>query len=266
MRAVTVGKRYQVASRPHASSSAAATSPPCTSPGPAWWRSSNEDRASYVSAPRQRPAAAARRGPDSPCRGMRRYSTARRGDVGARAESSPGARKVRGSVPILAIQRRPPRSWCARKKFSEPAVAIAAEARARARARPLRRSGRSGRRCLRPRSPSARATARVRERRTAADRRDLEAREPDRECSPPSTRRADPCAIELVPIMPRSWPVAANTAATAEAGVNATDCIPDATAPCVPAHESSSRSSTVVRSTRRTASSVSVASAITVLP
>jgi hypothetical protein len=66
--------------------------------------------------------------------------------------------------------------------------------------------------------------------------------------------------------MPRSWPVQAKTAATAEAGVNATDCIPDATAPCVPAQERSSRSSTVVRRTRRTVSSSSVTSAITVLP
>ena len=40
--AVTVGKRYQVASRPHASSSAAETRPPWTRPGPPWWRSSNE--------------------------------------------------------------------------------------------------------------------------------------------------------------------------------------------------------------------------------
>ena len=55
-------------------------------------------------------------------------------------------------------------------------------------------------------------------------------------------------------------------AATAEAGVNATDCIPDATAPCVPAQASSSRSATVVRSTRSIADSVSVASAITVYP
>ena len=39
--------------------------------------------------------------------------------------------------------------------------------------------------------------------------------------------------------MPRSWPVAAKTAAIAVAGVNATDCIPEATAPCVPAQESS---------------------------
>src|SRR5438067_411927 len=45
-----------------------------------------------------------------------------------------------------------------------------------------------------------------------------------------------------------------------------TDCIPDATAPCVPAHESSSRSSTVGLNTRRTAFSESVHSANTVLP
>ena len=70
-------------------------------------------------------------------------------------------------------------------------------------------------------------------------------------CRPPSTRRPVPCAIELVPTMPRSWPVAAKTAAIADAGVNATDCMPDATAPCVPAHESASRSAAVVRSTRR---------------
>src|SRR5207245_1928536 len=81
---------------------------------------------------------------------------------------------------------------------------------------------------------------------------------------PPSTRRPVPCAIELVPTMPRSCPVAAKIAAIAEAGVNATDCMPDATAPCVPANERSRRSSTVVRSTRRTVSSVSVASARTV--
>jgi hypothetical protein len=66
--------------------------------------------------------------------------------------------------------------------------------------------------------------------------------------------------------MPRSCPVAAKIAAIADAGVNATDCMPEATAPAVPAHESSSRSSIVVRSTRRTASSLNVASAITVLP
>ena len=66
--------------------------------------------------------------------------------------------------------------------------------------------------------------------------------------------------------MPMSWPVAVNMAAIAVAGVNATDCIPDATAPCVPTKASSSRSSSDVFSTRRTASSVSVASAMTVLP
>ena len=44
--------------------------------------------------------------------------------------------------------------------------------------------------------------------------------------------------------MPRSRPVALKIAAIAVAGVNATDCMPDATAPCVPAHDSSSRSST----------------------
>ena len=60
---------------------------------------------------------------------------------------------------------------------------------------------------------------------------------------PPSTRRPVPCAIELVPTMPMSWPVAVKTAAIADAGVNATDCMPDATAPCVPAHASASRSS-----------------------
>jgi len=48
--------------------------------------------------------------------------------------------------------------------------------------------------------------------------------------------------------------------------VNATDCMPDATAPCVPTHASASRSSAVLRRTRRIASSVSVVSAITVLP
>ena len=85
-------------------------------------------------------------------------------------------------------------------------------------------------------------------------------------CRPPSTVRSVPWVIELVPTMPRSWPVAANTAAIADAGVNATDCIPDAIAPCVPAHARSARSSAVVRSTRRIASSVSVVSAITVLP
>ena len=48
--------------------------------------------------------------------------------------------------------------------------------------------------------------------------------------------------------------------------MNATDCMPDAIAPFDPAHARSTRSSAVVRSTRRIASSVSVASAITVLP
>ena len=66
--------------------------------------------------------------------------------------------------------------------------------------------------------------------------------------------------------MPRSWPVAAKIAAIAEAGVKATDCIPEATAPWVPAQARSRRSSALVRSTRRIASSVSVASASTVLP
>ena len=66
--------------------------------------------------------------------------------------------------------------------------------------------------------------------------------------------------------MPRSCPVAAKIAAIADAGVNATDCMPDATAPCVPAHDSASRSAAVVRRTRPIASSVSVTSAITVLP
>ena len=66
--------------------------------------------------------------------------------------------------------------------------------------------------------------------------------------------------------MPMSWPVAVKIAAIAVAGVKATDCMPDATAPCVPTKASSTRSSIVVLSTRRTASSVSVASAMTVLP
>jgi hypothetical protein len=60
--------------------------------------------------------------------------------------------------------------------------------------------------------------------------------------------------------------VAAKTAATAEAGVNATDCIPLATDPCVPAQESASRSSAVVCRTRRMLSSDRNASAITVFP
>ncbi len=34
--------------------------------------------------------------------------------------------------------------------------------------------------------------------------------------------------------MPMSWPVAVKSAAIAVAGVKATDCIPEATAPCVP--------------------------------
>ncbi len=83
---------------------------------------------------------------------------------------------------------------------------------------------------------------------------------------PPSTRRAVPCAIEEVPTIPRSWPVAANTAAIAVAGVKATDCIPEATAPWVPAHESASRSAAVVCRTRSIRSSGTIASAITVLP
>ena len=85
-------------------------------------------------------------------------------------------------------------------------------------------------------------------------------------CRPPSTRRAVPCAIDEVPTIPRSWPVAANTAAIAVAGVNATDCMPEATAPCVPAHESASRSAAVVCSTRSMRSSGMKASAITVFP
>ena len=60
--------------------------------------------------------------------------------------------------------------------------------------------------------------------------------------------------------------MAAKIAAIADAGVKATDCMPEATAPCVPIQASASRSSAVVRSTRRIASSVSVVSAITVLP
>src|SRR5438876_320205 len=63
-----------------------------------------------------------------------------------------------------------------------------------------------------------------------------------------------------------SHPPLAKTAAIAVAGVNATDCIPEAIAPCVPAQASSCRSSSLVRSTRRTASSVSVVSASTVFP
>ena len=66
--------------------------------------------------------------------------------------------------------------------------------------------------------------------------------------------------------MPRSCPVAAKTAAIALAGVNATDCMPEATAPCVPAQESASRSDAVVCSTRPIRSSGTNASAITVLP
>ena len=75
-----------------------------------------------------------------------------------------------------------------------------------------------------------------------------------------------PWAIDEVPTIPRSWPVAAKTAAIAVAGVKATDCIPEATAPWVPAHESASRSAAVVWSTRSIRSSGMNASAITVLP
>lgn len=40
------------------------------------------------------------------------------------------ARAARDQTPLRTrpVQRRPPRSWCARKKFSDPAVAIADEA------------------------------------------------------------------------------------------------------------------------------------------
>src|SRR5207244_8512375 len=51
IRAVTAGKRYQVARRPHASSSAAATRPPWTIPGAAWLCSSKWMYASYSSIP-----------------------------------------------------------------------------------------------------------------------------------------------------------------------------------------------------------------------
>ena len=44
--AVTAGKRCQVARRPQASSRAAATRPPWTIPGPAWWWSPNVSTAS----------------------------------------------------------------------------------------------------------------------------------------------------------------------------------------------------------------------------
>ena len=60
--------------------------------------------------------------------------------------------------------------------------------------------------------------------------------------------------------------MAAKTAAIAVAGVKATDCMPEATAPCVPAQESASRSPAVVCSTRSMRSSGMTASAITVLP
>src|SRR4029453_6755716 len=50
-RAVTEGNRYQVASRPQASSSAAATRPPWAKPGPAWCSSRNENVASYSVSP-----------------------------------------------------------------------------------------------------------------------------------------------------------------------------------------------------------------------
>ena len=46
IRAVTVGKRCQVARRPQASSSAAPTTPPWTIPGAAWCPSANEKVAS----------------------------------------------------------------------------------------------------------------------------------------------------------------------------------------------------------------------------
>src|SRR5262249_55956068 len=51
-RPVTVGKRYQVASRPQASSRAAATRPPWTSPGPAWCWAVNSSRTRTRSGPR----------------------------------------------------------------------------------------------------------------------------------------------------------------------------------------------------------------------
>src|SRR6478735_10732402 len=54
MRAVTDGNAYQVARRPTASSSAAATSPPWAMPGPPWWRSSNWKYASYSDSPSAR--------------------------------------------------------------------------------------------------------------------------------------------------------------------------------------------------------------------
>ena len=139
--------------------------------------------------------------------------------------------------------------------------------RSRARARRRRRSGRSGAPCRCRSSRAARARRARKEGGAAADGPDLETGKRIAACRPPSSVRcAVPCAIELVPTMPRSWPVQAKIAAIADAGVKAIDCIPEATAPCVPAQESSSRSSTVVRSTRRTVSASSVASASTVLP
>ena len=113
-----------------------------------------------------------------------------------------------------------------------------------ARATRARSAASCRRRRCRPRGPGSGSTRAGRPRRAAR-------------CRAPSSS---------CPTMPRSWPVAAKIAAIADAGVNATDCMPDATAPCVPAHESASRSAAVVRSTREIASSVSVASAITVLP
>src|SRR5581483_4718796 len=131
-------------------------------------------------------------------------------------------------------QRRPPRSWWARKKFSLPAVAIAAEALI------SRQSAAAATICARrytlpsPAQPidasQSRADGSVVPPPTVPTSR------PGKRivaCRPPSTRRAVPCAIDEVPTIPRSCPVAANTAATADAGVNATDCMPEATAPCV---------------------------------
>src|SRR5262249_37898052 len=106
-------------------------------------------------------------------------------------------------------QRKPPRSWCALKKFSLPAVAIEADA-------------------LISRQSAAAATICAKRYTFPAPAQPIEASQsradgsvvppptvptsrPGRRmvaCRPPSTRRAVPCAIDEAPTIPRPWPVA----------------------------------------------------------
>src|SRR6185503_20310691 len=102
---------------------------------------------------------------------------------------------------FIALQRIPPRSWCALKKFSEPAVAIAEEAEissASAAAAMIWAN-----RCTLPVPAQSRSASQERAYGSVVPPPTVPTSSPGKRIAawipPSSVRCAEPCAIELVP-------------------------------------------------------------------